>query len=95
MTAVTVKLKEDVAIKLGAPLSTRVIMTLETPLAFATGVIVTVQFGAVPPKMILAVGKSVVLDDVALKFAEVQSKTLSISVIVNGTAAVAESSNMV
>ena len=56
---------------------------------------VTVQFGAAPPNTIFAVGNKVPLDEVTLKFADVQSSKLSTSLIVNPIAAVAVSSAVV
>ena len=72
-----------------------VITIFDDPNPLATGVKVTVQFGAVPAKTIFAVGSNAGFDDVTLKLADVHSNKLSISVIVNGRAAVDESSAIV
>ena len=53
------------------------------------------QFGAVPEKIILATGRTTPFDEVVDKLTAVQSKVLSISVIVNAIAPVAVSSAVV
>lgn len=77
-TALTVKVKASTAVK--PPLSVTVIVRFTTPFAFATGVIVTVQFGAVPLKTIFATGTRPAFDVVADIEVE-QFKTESTSVI--------------
>ena len=91
LTGVTVKL--NVLVLFATP-SVTVMATVDPPLEFAVGVIVTVQFGAVPANTMLATGNSTVFDDVALTEV-VQLKILSTSVIVNGIAAVVVSSLVV
>ena len=59
----------------------------ELPDWFSAGLIVAVQFGAVPEKTIFATGTNGKFEDVALIDVE-QFKTLSTSLIVNGTAIV-------
>ena len=82
LTANTLKVKFLTSCKFGVPLSTNVIAKFEVPLAFGSGVSVAVQFGAVPPNTIFAIGKILRLDEVADKFIFVQSRILSTSLTV-------------
>src|SRR4051812_2809970 len=91
-TALTVKVNGLVAVNNE---SVTVMTRFEVPNSLSAGFIVTVQFGAVPPNVILATGSNVVLEDVTLKFADVQRSVLSTSVMVNEIAPVTVSSFVV
>ena len=80
-TAVTVKLNAWDTVVV-ASLNRKTIF--ETPLLFATGVKVPMQFGAVPLNAIFVTGNIAAFDDVA-DIDVVQLKTLSTSVIVKFT----------
>ena len=81
LTALTVTVKVWVADATGIPVSVTVTVTLPDPFASAVGVIVAVQFGAVPPKTMFATGINSVLTDEAVSEVA-QLRTLSGSVIV-------------
>ena len=82
LTAVTVVAKT--VVELSDP-SLTVSVMFDTPLAFATGEMETVQFGAVPPIVIPALAITDVFDEVADTLVA-QLKVLSTSVMVNATA---------
>ena len=90
MTALTVNAKVSDVVKTGIPVSVTVKVIFETPLAFAVGVIVAIQFGAVPLKTILATGTKAGFDEVA--DIEVRQFIGLSSVMVNGIASGTSSS---
>lgn len=90
LTAVTVNAKILFALR-DPSLTVKVI--LADPLAFATGVIVTVQLGAVPPIAMPALASTAVFDEAPLT-AVAQFNVLSISAMVKATALVAVSSEV-
>lgn len=92
-TAVTVRTNVSCALKLP---SLTVTVTVVVPFAFAAGCILSVQFGYVPPLVIFATGKTVVLLlQNTIPVVLVQLIVLSMSPIVKATLFFAVSSAVV
>ena len=82
MTALTVNAKVSNVVRTGIPVSVTVKVIFETPVEFVVGVIVAIQFGAVPLKTIFATGTSAGLEEAA--DIEVKQFIGLSSVMVNG-----------
>jgi hypothetical protein len=77
--AFTVRTNDSTSCKFGVPLSFAVNAIVVVPVASATGFIVAVQFGTVPPNMIEAPTTTAGVDDVADKWTAEQVTKLSTS----------------